>query len=211
MVDLGVDHVGFVAGEYGLVPRELSFEQARKIVEALPAHVTSSALTMATSPDEILRMASLIRPAIVHISTDPFEVDLAAMATLRQHLPPQIRLMKAIPVGDDSSVTLAQQFAPVLDILLLDTKVVGMPGVGATGVTHDWQVSRQIVQRVDKPVILAGGLTPKNVAEAIAAVRPWGVDSNTGTNLSGDLGTKDFAKVQDFVRQAKGASNHDRC
>lgn len=206
LAELGVDHVGFVAGDYGLVHGELSLAQARAIVEALPAGVVPCALTMATDVDEILRMAREVRPAIVHVSTDPWDVDVEAMATLRRRLPRQVRLMKAIPVADDSALELARQFAPVSDLLLLDTKVAGLPGVGATGATHDWQISRRIVAEVGRPVILAGGLTPDNVARAIAAVQPWGVDSNTGTNLPGDPVTKDFEKVRAFVRRAKQAT-----
>ena len=89
--------------------------------------------------------------------------------------------------------------------LLLDTKISGLPGVGATGVVHDWEISRQIVEQVgDRArVILAGGLTPENVQAAIKTVRPWGVDSNTATNRPGDPVLKDMARVQAFVAQAK--------
>jgi phosphoribosylanthranilate isomerase len=160
---------------------------------------------MSTDPDEIERMAQAVQPDIVHISSDTEAVDVAQMERLRRQLPPGTMLMKAIHVEGAESVELATGFAEVSDILLLDTKVSGLPGVGATGVVHDWEVSRQIVERVGDrtKVILAGGLTPENVAEAIKRVRPWGVDSNTGTNLPGDPVTKDMARVQAFVTQAK--------
>jgi phosphoribosylanthranilate isomerase len=91
------------------------------------------------------------------------------------------------------------------DFLLLDTKVAGLPGVGATGLTHDWQISRQIVSLVSGQahVILAGGLTPENVEEAINTTNPWGVDSNTGTNIPADPVVKDLGQVEAFVRRAK--------
>jgi phosphoribosylanthranilate isomerase len=113
--------------------------------------------------------------------------------------------MKAIHVEGPESVAVALRFAEVADILLLETKVTGLPGVGATGILHDWNVSREIVERVGSraKVILAGGLTPENVAEAVKTVRPWGVDSNTGTNLPGDPVVKDMARVQEFVVRAK--------
>jgi phosphoribosylanthranilate isomerase len=74
-----------------------------------------------------------------------------------------------------------------------------MPGVGATGRTHDWSISRQIVEQFGVPVILAGGLSPENVAESIQQVRPWAVDSNTATNNPGDPVKKDMRRVAAFV------------
>lgn len=205
MVELGVDQVGFVAGDYGEVHGELTFAAARSIVEALRGRAVSSALTMSTDIAEIRRMAEAVQPDIIHISSDTEAVGVEAMQELRRHLPGGVRLMKAIHVGGPESIAVALKFAPVAEILLLDTKVAGMPGVGATGVTHDWNISREIVAQVGprSRVILAGGLVPANVGEAIAAVQPWGVDSNTGTNLPGHLVAKDWELVRAFVRQAK--------
>lgn len=205
MVELGVDQIGLVAGDYGEVHAELTFSQARSIVEALRGKATSSALTMSANLAEIVRMAEMVQPDIIHISSDTAAVSVATMQQLRQSLPNNVALMKAIHVSGLESINIAAEFAEVSDFILLDTKVEGFPGVGATGVTHDWAISRRIVERVgDKAkVILAGGLTPENVAEAIIAVRPWGVDSNTGTNLPGDPVVKDMSRVRAFVRQAK--------
>ena len=205
MAALGVDQVGFVAGDYGEVFGELTFAQSRAIVEALRGKATTSALTMSTDVAEILRMAEAVQPDIIHISSDTAAVDEAAMGRLRQALPASVQLMKAIHVAGPESIDMARRFAPVAELLLLDTKVTGMPGVGATGVTHDWEISRQIVAAVAgvSRVILAGGLTAANVAQAIRQVRPWGVDSNTGTNLPGDPVVKDWARVRAFVQAAK--------
>lgn len=205
MVELGVDQVGFVAGDYGEVYGELTFAQAREIVETLRGRATASALTMSTNVKEILRMVEAVRPDILHISSDTEAVSVPAIRQLRPLLPSGTLLMKAIHVAGPESIKAAQAFAAVADILLLDTKVTGMPGVGATGVTHDWSISRKIVRLVGPraKVILAGGLVPDNVAEAIRTVQPWGVDSNTGTNLPGDPVTKDWAKVAAFVANAK--------
>jgi phosphoribosylanthranilate isomerase len=87
------------------------------------------------------------------------------------------------------------------DALILDTYDAQTGRGGATGRTHDWTISRQIVDSVRLPVILAGGLTPDNVAEAIAHVRPWGVDVHTGVEGSG--GKRDVAKIQAFIANAK--------
>lgn len=211
MVELGVDQVGFIAGDYGEVHAELTFAQAREIVEAVRGQATTSALTMSTDINEILRMVEAVRPDIVHISSDTEAMSVPATRRLRELLPPEVALMKAIHVAGPESIKAAQAFAAVSQFLLLDTKVRGMPGVGATGVTHDWSISREIVRRIGPraKVILAGGLVPDNLAEAIRTVRPWGVDSNTGTNLPGDPVTKDWAKVAAFVAEARRATNEE--
>ncbi len=205
MVEMGVDQIGFVAGDYGEVHAELTFAQARAIADAIKGKAESSALTMNTDPVEILRMAAAVQPDIIHISSDTEAVSVAAMQHLRQSLPAKISLMKAIHVGGSESIATALRFAEIAEILLLDTKVEGFPGVGATGITHDWSVSREIVQQVGHKakVIMAGGLNPKNVTEAIKITQPWGVDSNTGTNIPGEPVIKDMNRVRAFVTQAK--------
>lgn len=202
---LGVNHIGFVAGRYDMVPGELTFQEAREICKVLPAGVKASALTMANDVDEILRMAEAVEPEIVHISTDVEDVPESAMAVLKERLDPSIKLMKALPVGGQESLALAKRFEPFSDIFLLDTKVVDMPGVGATGHVHDWSVSQQIVQECNTPVILAGGLHAGNVKDAIHKVHPWGVDSNTHTNIKGDQVKKDLDRIAAFVAAARSA------
>ena len=200
---MGVDHIGFIAGCYGLVHGELTFAEARRMVDALHGQAQRVALTMATNVDEIFQMAESVEPDIIHISTDPLAVGFAAMDELRKRLPSTAKIMKAIPVEDENSLDLAVSFATLSDYLLLDTKIHGLPGVGATGKTHDWKVSRRIVEAVDIPVILAGGLAPENVSQAIRIVGPAGVDSNTATNLSGSPVEKDMESVRRFVEAVR--------
>ncbi len=198
-VELGVNNIGFIAGRYGIVHGELGFNEAREIVVSLPQRATSIAITMSEDVEEILRMASEVKPDIVHVSTDVDCVGVEAMRELRSRLDADVRLMKAISVEDEKSILLSQQFAAVSDLLLLDTKRSGFPGVGATGFTHDWDISRRIVESVDIPVILAGGLTAENVCAAIREIHPWGVDSNTSTNVAGSFVEKDLSRIAAFV------------
>lgn len=202
-LELGVDQLGFVAGDYDIVHGELTIERAAEIVRGVGKRGTSVALTMASDPSEILHMVAQVQPDIVHISTDPRVVGVDELVELRAGLDSSVKLMKAIPVSGPHSIELALEFARLCDYLLLDSKVPGLPGIGATGTPHDWQISRQIVEQVTIPVILAGGLDPENVQQAIAVVRPWGVDSNTGTNLAGDSVRKDLRKIARFVNAAR--------
>ena len=84
--------------------------------------------------------------------------------------------MRSIPVTDETSIALAQAYDGIADFLLLDSHRAGDNQIGALGITHDWSVSARIVSAVSMPVILAGGLGPGNVAEAIRAVGPAGVE-----------------------------------
>jgi phosphoribosylanthranilate isomerase len=197
--DYGVNNIGFVAGAYGMVPGELTFQQAAEMAAALKGKATSVALTMSTDVEEILRMAAFVKPDILHISTDVEDVNEAAMRQIRARMAQSTRLMKAIHVSGEESLRLALTYEKCSDLILLDTKVTGMPGVGATGRTHDWGLSQKIVSSVKIPVILAGGLGPENVAAAMQKVHPWGVDSNTLTNIEGDPAAKDMDKVRRFV------------
>ena len=85
---------------------------------------------------------------------------------------------------------------------MLDSGAKGGKFAGARGETHDWTISREIVEQSRIPVILAGGLTAENVGEAIAIVRPWGVDSFTHTDVASSRGKKDVARVRAFVAAA---------
>jgi len=115
---------------------------------------------------------------------------------------PEVPIIRAIPVLDETSIEIAHSYQGVADFLLLDSYDLERRQFGALGRTHDWSLSRRIVDEVGIPVILAGGLGPENVAAAIAAVRPAGGDSKTKTDRPGASG-KDFAKVEAFVAAAK--------
>jgi phosphoribosylanthranilate isomerase len=202
-VSAGVDHIGFVAGEYGIVHGELNFKAAAEMAREVEKPAQSVALTMATDVREILRMADAVRPDILHVSTETDLVGFDRMAELRKRLDPGIKLMKAIGVFDRTSLDDSILYSSVSDFLLLDTKIKDLPGVGATGQTHDWEISREIVKNVPIPVILAGGLSSKNVRKAIRSVNPWGVDSNTSTNIIGSPYKKDMDRVREFVRAVR--------
>ncbi|WP_372795140.1 N-(5'-phosphoribosyl)anthranilate isomerase [Pontiella sp.] len=75
--------------------------------------------------------------------------------------------------------------------------------VGGTGKTCDWSMAKTLVRAVDTPILLAGGLTPDNVAEAVAEVKPWGVDVSSGVEK--ELRVKDLEKVKAFIAAARGA------
>jgi phosphoribosylanthranilate isomerase len=114
-----------------------------------------------------------------------------------------LTIIKSLVVGRRPTSLLerlAVELAPLVDGFITDTYAPETGASGATGRTHDWAVSRRLVQLSSKPVILAGGLTPDNVRQAIATVRPAGVDVHTGVEDAS--GRKDRGKVLAFVSEA---------
>lgn len=115
-------------------------------------------------------------------------------------------LIKALVVQPGNLDALLQdvrEFSPLVDAFITDTWDPQTGARGATGKTHDWDVSRRIVEESMRPVILAGGLTPENVARAIERVRPAGVDAHTGVEATN--GRKDPALVVAFIGEARKA------
>src|SRR5262249_2982988 len=106
-----------------------------------------------------------------------------------------LSLMRSIPVVDESSIALARLYDRVADWLLLDSYESGDRQIGALGMTHSWDLDRRIVESVRVPVIIAGGLGPENVREAIRVARPAGVDSKTKTDKNDGTHTKEFQGV----------------
>ena len=123
------------------------------------------------------------------------------MANLRARLP-SLKIFKSVHVISSESVRYPEPFRGMVDGFVLDTINAATDQVGGTGNVHDWSISREIVTRFpDSPMILAGGLNPKNVPSAIKLVRPYGVDVNSGTK--GPDGFKDAIKMRDFIRAAQ--------
>ena len=198
LAGLGVDHIGVLVGD-GAFPRELSIARTSAIFAAVPAGKKRVALSLSANLEEVIRVVAETRPDIVQVQAEiDFSVAMTRVLKMRY---PQIPIMRAIPVVDETSIEVAASYKGVADYLLLDSYDPGTRQFGALGRVHDWSLSRRIVDEVGIPVILAGGLGPENVAAAIAAVRPAGVDSKTKTDRP-DGGSKDLAKVEAFVAAA---------
>jgi phosphoribosylanthranilate isomerase len=115
-------------------------------------------------------------------------------------------VIKSLVIGNTAAKALENvisELSPLVDAFITDTFDPETGASGATGRTHDWRVSRRLVELSDRPVILAGGLTPENVRKAILEVQPAGVDSHTG--VEEPSGRKSREKVHKFVLEAREA------
>jgi phosphoribosylanthranilate isomerase len=207
--DAGADHLG-ITPPHGGLPGEVPVRLVQEIVRAVGNRAKCVVLTVSTDPGEIGALVDATHPAILHLCPPAHLTSPAKVAALRLRLP-GVPVMQAVSVTGPESVAEARAYAEVADYLILDTQAPDIPGVGASGATHDWTVSREIVRSVRVPVILAGGLSPENVAEAVRVVRPWGVDSLTHTSspLPGGGFRKDLDRVRAFIAAAHGAMGED--
>ena len=199
--ELGVDHIGVLVGD-GSFPREQPIDRARLIFSAIRPPAKGVALSLSAEIRLIEHVVSELKPAILHLGAASDLLTPAAVQQLKRRCG-AVTLMRSIPVVDAKSIAIAQSYDGVADMLLLDSHHPGDRQIGALGVTHSWDIDRTIVESVGIPVIIAGGLGPDNVVEAITAVRPAGVDSKTKTDKDDGSHSKDLQKVKRFVDRAK--------
>jgi phosphoribosylanthranilate isomerase len=202
---MGVDHIGVLAGD-GSFPREQKIENAREIFAAIPAESKASALSLSHDMDLIVRLTAALLPDILHLGAAPQHLSPAQLRVLKAEFP-QVSLMRSIPVVDENSIALARSYDGIADWLLLDSYKPGDLQIGALGVTHSWELDRRIIESVRIPAIIAGGLGPGNVQDAIRVTHPAGVDSKTKTDKNDGTHTKDLQKVSAFVTAVRNANS----
>jgi phosphoribosylanthranilate isomerase len=230
MLEAGVDHIGSV-----IVSQEQWKDPELKAVIALvqQSGCRSSLIPLFEDESAIARCADYYRPDILHfcenINNEAGPSDIPGSPPAMRQLAmrerfPEIEMMRSIPVADAGngdrlpSVEMALEFAPISDWLLIDTYLTDedqnhqpVDGyVGITGRICDWGVARQLVEAVDIPVILAGGIGPDNAYDAAVRVAPAGIDSCTNTNAVDAGGrpirfSKDATKVRAMVKAAQKA------
>ncbi|MBU4202015.1 MAG: phosphoribosylanthranilate isomerase [Candidatus Altiarchaeales archaeon] len=187
---LGADAIGIVNVRES--KRFTSLEKAKEIFHSVPPFVSRVIVIAPANLDEVRRVEETGADHIqLHGEESPEFVK-----EIRENS--GLKIIKQIPVVDENSIEAARIYSSLVDAILLDTKV--RDTMGGTGKTHDWSISRKIVESVDKPVILAGGLNPDNVAEAIKGIGPYAVDIASG--VEAELGIKDPEKVRRFIQNA---------
>jgi len=195
-IESGADAIGLVA-KMPSGPGPIPDEIIRQIAQSVPPLIGTFLLTSETSADEIIEHHHRTLTSTIQI------VDLLSLGTysqIREALP-SVKLVQVIHVIDSNSVDMAVRLSNSVDALLLDS---GNPNLkikelGGTGRVHNWNLSRQIRDNAKCPIILAGGLRPENVRNAIAQVQPFAIDVCSGVRTNGAL---DRTKLSCFVRNA---------
>lgn len=204
MIACGVTHIGInpVRQPRGSIG-EISYDTAREIIASVAGRCKVTVLALENQEELILEKAELLRPDVLHISGSDFCATPALVAECKQRFP-FMKIMQAVQVVSESAVDTAKEFGAFVDYIILDSGSSQGKGIGASGCTHDWNISRRIVDTCGIPVVLAGGLGCENVAQAVEKVRPWGVDSLTRTNAEHPTPekAKDPEKVRLFCARA---------
>jgi phosphoribosylanthranilate isomerase len=194
--EAGADALGFV---FAPSPRRVTPEQAAAIINELPAAIEKIGVFVDAPLEQIVSAVELCGLTAVQLHCGG---DATLTAHVRARFGPGLRILRVVhfapgaTIPDDANV----------DAFLIDSRTA--TAVGGTGVAYDWRLAARTLFRKAKArerLIAAGGLTPENVAEAIARLKPWGVDVVSGVEAA--PGRKDAAKVRAFVTNARAA--HD--
>jgi phosphoribosylanthranilate isomerase len=197
--DAGADAVGFV---FAPSPRQVTPEQVQAIVPHLPARIEKIGVFVDASFGEITSAVEDCGLTGIQLHWDaPRDLPMK----LRMRLGAKIRILRVVySDGGGATVAFGPESARNVDGILIDSHTTY--AAGGTGITFDWDsTSKALFQNpaVRQHLVAAGGLTPMNVAKAIAVLKPWGVDVVSGVESA--PGRKDPAKVRAFVANARAA------
>lgn len=198
---MGVDALGFTVRLPGGEHDGLTEAKARSIVLALPPFVSTVAITYVDNAREAMDLCRYLGVSTLQLHGEFPMYDLEMMRAAM----PNLKLIRAVHVTGSDAIARARALERRVDALILDTFDPDTGRHGATGKTHDWGISRSIVEAVRVPVILAGGLNPGNVAEAIRQVRPWAVDAHTGVEEAD--GARSLARMRAFVHAVRAGDS----
>jgi len=195
----GVKYLGFPL-RLPVNREDISEVRAATIIRQLRPPVFGVLITYLDDAREIAAFCTSLGARIVQLHGD---IALEELSTLKK-IAPELLVIKSLVVGlhaESSLESMVERLSVCVDAFITDTFDPATGASGATGMIHDWRVSRRLVEMSDRPVILAGGLDPGNVRRAILEVRPAGVDAHTG--VEDESGRKCRDKVELFIAEAK--------
>ncbi|TDK28449.1 phosphoribosylanthranilate isomerase [Luteimonas aestuarii] len=189
--ELGVDAVGFVFAPASR--RRVEIDAAAAMTHALAPLVDSVALFMDNAADEVREVVRQVKPALLQFHGNEDDAFCRSFG---------VAYIKAVPMGGGDALdplSLHSRY-PAASAFLLDGHAPG--AAGGEGHLFDWA---SVPKGMTKPFLLAGGLTPDNVFDAVVATLPWGVDVSSGIEVEGDPGVKDGARMRRFVEEVRRA------
>lgn len=199
LMELGVDYLGFPL-RLPVNKEDLTEDEAVEVIKTITPPHQSVLITYLNKTNEIISFCDKLNVKIVQLHGDISFDELVKTKTLR----PDLEIIKSLVVAIDNYDKLAKMietFSPWVDAFITDTFDPVTGAEGATGKTHDWNISKKLVELSPKPVIIAGGLNHKNVKQAILEIKPAGVDVHTGVELPN--GRKSAELVKAFVEESK--------
>jgi phosphoribosylanthranilate isomerase len=201
LISKGVRFVGFPL-RLTVNAEDTTEAEAREIIARIKDKSFPVLISYLAKADEIIEFCNYLNVGIVQLHG---EVEVEEFIKLKR-LAPEIKVIKSLVVKKDNIVELEEIISETeqyVDAYITDTYDPETGAEGATGKTHDWNISKRLISLTEKPVVLAGGLNAENVFYAIVEVKPSGVDSHTGVENS--AGDKDPEKVEAFANNANKA------
>ena len=192
-IDAGADSLGFIV-DVPSSPRNLPYSKAKSLISQAQKSVTTVAVTMFTDMEKLKQISTETNADYLQLHGLHYVHKSTLDSSLRR------RIIAAVDARAEDALELAVAYSDVFTSILIDT--ARDDGVGGTGIIHNWALSRRIRDAIyPASSILAGGLTPENVSEAIRVVKSYGVDVSTGVERQ--PGIKDHQKMREFIARAK--------
>jgi len=201
LVEEGTDYLGFPL-RLPVNKEDLTEEEAVEVIKIIPPPSRGVLITYLNKAEDIAGFCSKLNVSIVQLHGRISKEELEKIKTLM----PGLKIIKSLVIAKDNYPLLEEMvytLSPWVDAYITDTFDPVTGAEGATGKTHDWSISRKIVEISPRPVIIAGGLNPSNVKNAILQIRPAGVDVHTGVEEPG--GRKSRELVRKFIMESKEA------
>lgn len=199
LMELGAEYLGFPL-RLPVNKEDSTEEEAVEVIKTITLPHKPVLITYLNIAEEIISFCDKLNVKIVQLHGDISFNELVRTKTLR----PDIEIFKSLVVASDNYdklVKMVETFSPYVDAFITDTFDPATGAVGATGKTHDWNISKKLVELSPKPVIIAGGLNPENVKKAILEIKPAGVDVHTGVELPDGRKSKELVKA--FIDESK--------
>ena len=198
-INLGADAIGLV-GKMPSGPGPIEDSLIAEIATQIPPPIATFLLTSEQSSTAIINHVRRVHTNTVQIVD---ELSEGSYQHIHETLP-ALRIVQVIHVTGQDSIEEAIRLQEFVDAFLLDSgnPKAAIKTLGGTGLTHNWDISRELVKSVNKPVFLAGGLNAENVREAINKVQPFGVDICSGVRMNGHLDEKKLANFINSVHRS---------
>jgi len=201
LLDSGINYLGFPL-RLPVNKEDISEEDAGKIIKSLIPPNYGILITYLNLAEDNTKFCKELGCTIIQLHG---AIETSELIKLKTNFP-ELVIIKSLVTGKysvDELKNIIDEQSEFVDAFITDTYNPTTGATGATGLTHDWEISCELVEYSNKPIILAGGLTPENVYDAIIKVKPAGVDSHTGVEDA--EGKKDRKKVEMFLSESMRA------
>ena len=196
-IEAGADIIGILVGQEHNSNDFVDQYTAKNIADFAKNKCDVALVTHLTNAEDIIQLTKFIGNNMIQLHSD---INEAEVEKIVKELP-QVKLVRLIHISSDGKICTDYEKMKYADYYLLDSFNLKTNQVGGTGLTHDWNKSRELINKLNKPTFLAGGLNPDNVENAIKLANPYGVDVNSG--CKNNKGIKDKEKVKRFIDHAK--------